>query len=106
MARRDPSGALDAYTRALALWQGMAAEDVPLGSTLREVVARLTDHYLCVVEEHAEIQRSAAPGCSERCTPPCPAGSPSAILHKLRCRPLLAGQLVKAILVLQLREAG
>ncbi|MEO3891696.1 transposase family protein [Nonomuraea sp. B5E05] len=28
------------------------------------------------------------------------------ILHKLRCCPLLAGQLVKAILVLQLREAG
>lgn len=28
------------------------------------------------------------------------------ILHKLRCCPLLAGQLVKAILVLQLCEAG
>ncbi|GAA3246431.1 AfsR/SARP family transcriptional regulator [Nonomuraea helvata] len=56
LARRDLSGALDAYTRALALWQGMAAEDVPLGPTLREVVARLTDHYLSVVEEHAEIQ--------------------------------------------------
>ncbi|SDM35215.1 DDE superfamily endonuclease [Nonomuraea maritima] len=28
------------------------------------------------------------------------------ILHKLRCCPLLAGQLVKAILVLQLRDAG
>lgn len=28
------------------------------------------------------------------------------ILHKLRCCPLLSGQLVKAILVLQLREAG
>ncbi|WP_433436895.1 BTAD domain-containing putative transcriptional regulator [Nonomuraea sp. CA-141351] len=56
LARRDLSASLDAYTRALALWQGMVAEDVPLGPTLREVVARLTDHYLSVVEEHAEIQ--------------------------------------------------
>ncbi|MFI7135558.1 BTAD domain-containing putative transcriptional regulator [Nonomuraea sp. NPDC050153] len=56
VGRRDLSTALDAYTRALALWQGMAAEDVPLGPTLREVVARLTDHYLNVVEEHTEIQ--------------------------------------------------
>ncbi|MEV0228235.1 BTAD domain-containing putative transcriptional regulator [Nonomuraea sp. NPDC050786] len=56
LARRDLSGALDAYARALALWEGMAAEDVPLGPTLREVVARLTDHYLSVVEEHAEIE--------------------------------------------------
>ncbi|MFI7637297.1 BTAD domain-containing putative transcriptional regulator [Nonomuraea sp. NPDC049400] len=56
LARRDLSAALDAYTRALALWQGMPAEDVPLGPTLREVVARLSDHYLSVVEEHAEIQ--------------------------------------------------
>ncbi|MFG6198146.1 BTAD domain-containing putative transcriptional regulator [Nonomuraea sp. JJY05] len=56
LGRRDLSTALDSYTRALALWQGMAAEDVPLGPTLREVVARLTDHYLSVVEEHADIQ--------------------------------------------------
>ncbi|MET7338845.1 BTAD domain-containing putative transcriptional regulator [Nonomuraea sp. NPDC005650] len=56
VGRRDLSTALDSYTRALALWQGMAAEDVPLGPTLREVVARLTDHYLNVVEEHTEIQ--------------------------------------------------
>lgn len=56
LARRDLHAAQDAYTQALALWEGMAAEDVPLGPTLREVVARLTDNYLGVVEEHAEIQ--------------------------------------------------
>ncbi|GAA2306397.1 BTAD domain-containing putative transcriptional regulator [Nonomuraea roseoviolacea subsp. roseoviolacea] len=56
LARRDPGAALDAYGRALSLWEGMAAEDVPLGPSLREVVARLTDRYLGVVEEHTEIQ--------------------------------------------------
>ncbi|MBN6057485.1 tetratricopeptide repeat protein, partial [Nonomuraea sp. RK-328] len=56
LARRDPGAALDAYGRALSLWEGMAAEDVPLGPSLREVVARLTDRYLSVVEEHTEIQ--------------------------------------------------
>ncbi|MEU6715990.1 BTAD domain-containing putative transcriptional regulator [Nonomuraea sp. NPDC046802] len=56
LARRDLSAALEAHTRALELWQATAAEDVPLGPTLREVVARLTDQYLSVVEEHAEIQ--------------------------------------------------
>ncbi|TMR90921.1 AfsR/SARP family transcriptional regulator [Nonomuraea basaltis] len=56
LARRDLSAAEEAFTRALALWDGTAAEDVPLGPTLREVVARLTDHYLGVVEEHADIQ--------------------------------------------------
>ncbi|MGP3916691.1 AfsR/SARP family transcriptional regulator [Nonomuraea sp. 10N515B] len=56
LARRDLSAAEEAFTRALALWGGTAAEDVPLGPTLREVVARLTDHYLGVVEEHADIQ--------------------------------------------------
>lgn len=56
LARRDLGAALDAYSRALSLWEGMAAEDVPLGPTLREVVARLTDRYLGVVEEHTEIQ--------------------------------------------------
>ncbi|NUW43086.1 AfsR/SARP family transcriptional regulator [Nonomuraea rhodomycinica] len=56
LARRDLGAALDAYSRALSLWEGMAAEDVPLGPSLREVVARLTDRYLGVVEEHTEIQ--------------------------------------------------
>ncbi|MGW5686445.1 BTAD domain-containing putative transcriptional regulator [Nonomuraea sp. NPDC003754] len=56
LARRDLSAAEESFTRALALWDGTAAEDVPLGPTLREVVARLTDHYLGVVEEHADIQ--------------------------------------------------
>ncbi|NUW30598.1 tetratricopeptide repeat protein [Nonomuraea sp. SMC257] len=56
LARRDLGAALDAYSRALSLWEGMAAEDVPLGPSLREVVARLSDRYLSVVEEHTEIQ--------------------------------------------------
>ncbi|MEU0572559.1 BTAD domain-containing putative transcriptional regulator [Nonomuraea sp. NPDC005983] len=56
LASGDLGIAQDAYDRALALWGGMAAEDVPLGPTLREVVARLTDRYLAAVEEHAEIQ--------------------------------------------------
>lgn len=56
LARRDLDTAQDAYTRALALWRGTAAEDVPAGPTLREVVARLTDQYLSAVEEHTEIQ--------------------------------------------------
>ncbi|MEU7750015.1 BTAD domain-containing putative transcriptional regulator [Nonomuraea sp. NPDC049158] len=56
LAKRDTNGAEEAFTRALALWEGTAAEDVPLGPTLREVVARLTNHYLGVVEEHADIQ--------------------------------------------------
>ncbi|MEV6158058.1 BTAD domain-containing putative transcriptional regulator [Nonomuraea sp. NPDC052129] len=56
LAKRDTSAAGEAFTKALALWEGTAAEDVPLGPTLREVVARLTNHYLGVVEEHADIQ--------------------------------------------------
>ncbi|MEU4696816.1 AfsR/SARP family transcriptional regulator [Nonomuraea dietziae] len=56
LARRDLGAAEEAFTRALALWDGTAAEDVPLGPTLREVVARLTEHYLGVVEEHADVQ--------------------------------------------------
>ncbi|MFJ2031608.1 BTAD domain-containing putative transcriptional regulator [Streptosporangium sp. NPDC087985] len=56
LAGCDPGAAQDAYTRALALWRGVAAEDVPLGPTLREVVARLTDQYLSAVEEHTELQ--------------------------------------------------
>ncbi|SNS76172.1 DNA-binding transcriptional activator of the SARP family [Streptosporangium subroseum] len=56
LARRDLDTAQDAYTRALALWRGPAAEDVPAGPALREVVARLTDQYLSAVEEHTEIQ--------------------------------------------------
>ncbi|WP_283138246.1 AfsR/SARP family transcriptional regulator [Rhizohabitans arisaemae] len=54
--RRDLRGAEDAFARGLALWEGSAAEDVPLGHTLREEVARLTDGYLSVVEEHTEIR--------------------------------------------------
>ncbi|WP_162641591.1 BTAD domain-containing putative transcriptional regulator [Streptosporangium sp. 'caverna'] len=56
LARGDLDTARDAYTRALALWRGTAAEDVPTGPALREVVARLTDQYLSAVEEHTEIQ--------------------------------------------------
>ncbi|GAA0918351.1 AfsR/SARP family transcriptional regulator [Nonomuraea longicatena] len=56
LAARDLGAAQDAYTRALELWDGTAAEDVPAGPMLREVVARLTDRYLYAVEEHAEIQ--------------------------------------------------
>ncbi|GGK99309.1 SARP family transcriptional regulator [Planomonospora parontospora subsp. parontospora] len=56
LAGRDLSAAEESFTRALELWDGPAAEDVPLGPTLREVAARLTDHYLGVVEEHADIQ--------------------------------------------------
>ncbi|MFI6505084.1 BTAD domain-containing putative transcriptional regulator [Nonomuraea typhae] len=55
LARHDPVAAQDAYARALELWRGPAAEDVPLGPTLREVVARLTDQYLSTVEEHTAI---------------------------------------------------
>ncbi|MGN9837113.1 BTAD domain-containing putative transcriptional regulator [Nonomuraea sp. H19] len=56
LARHDLRAAEEAFTRALALWEGTAAEDVPLGPSLREVIARLTDHYLGVIEEHADIQ--------------------------------------------------
>lgn len=56
LARQDLGTAQDAYARALALWRGTAAEDVPLGPALREVIARLTDQYLSAVEEHTEIQ--------------------------------------------------
>ncbi|SEG98049.1 DNA-binding transcriptional activator of the SARP family [Nonomuraea solani] len=56
VARQNLSAAEEAFSQALRLWEGTAAEDVPLGATLREVVARLTDHYLGVVEEHADIQ--------------------------------------------------
>lgn len=56
LGRRDLDTAQDAHTRALALWRGTAAEDVPTGPALREVVARLTDRYLSAVEEHTEIQ--------------------------------------------------
>ncbi|MEU0483352.1 BTAD domain-containing putative transcriptional regulator [Streptosporangium sp. NPDC006013] len=56
LTRRDLGTAQDAYARALALWRGTAAEDVPLGPTMREVVARLSDQYLSAVEEHTEIQ--------------------------------------------------
>jgi DNA-binding SARP family transcriptional activator len=56
LTARDLGAAQDAYTRALELWDGTAAEDVPAGPMLREVVARLTDQYLYAVEEHAEIQ--------------------------------------------------
>ncbi|MFF5208606.1 BTAD domain-containing putative transcriptional regulator [Streptosporangium sp. NPDC000396] len=56
--RGDLDVAQDAYAQALALWRGTAAEDVPPGPTLREVVARLTDQYLNTVEEYTEIQLS------------------------------------------------
>ncbi|MFI6817784.1 AfsR/SARP family transcriptional regulator [Nonomuraea sp. NPDC050328] len=56
LARRDLAAAGAAFASALELWDGTAAEDVPLGPTLREVVARLTTGYLGVVEQYAEIQ--------------------------------------------------
>ncbi|GAA3145427.1 BTAD domain-containing putative transcriptional regulator [Planomonospora alba] len=56
LARRDLSTAEESFARALQLWDGPVAEDVPPGPTLREVAARLTDHYLSVVEEHADLQ--------------------------------------------------
>ena len=65
LAKRDTSAAEQAYTQALALWEGTAAEDVPLGPTLREVVARLTNNYLGVVEEHADSSSPSA-GTSSR----------------------------------------
>lgn len=70
LARRDLVTAQDAYTRALALWRGGAAEDAPLGPTLREVVARLTDQYLSAVEEYTEIQLAL--------------GSPTTAVRRLR----------------------
>ncbi len=54
--RGDLETAHDEYAKALALWRGMAVEDVPLGPALREVVAHLTDHYLNTVEEFTEVQ--------------------------------------------------
>ncbi|KAB8195895.1 hypothetical protein FH608_010425 [Nonomuraea phyllanthi] len=55
-ARRDLRGAEDAYGRALGIWRGSPAEDVPLGPALRNVVAHLTDRYLTTVEEHVDVQ--------------------------------------------------
>nr|WP_052317124.1 BTAD domain-containing putative transcriptional regulator [Streptosporangium roseum] len=90
LARRDLVTAQDAYTRALALWRGGAAEDAPLGPTLREVVARLTDQYLSAVEEHTEIQLAL--------------GSPTTAVRRLReligrypLRERLYGQLMVAL---------
>ncbi|PRX60138.1 DNA-binding SARP family transcriptional activator [Nonomuraea fuscirosea] len=45
-----------AYARALGMWHGAPAEDVPLGPALRTVVADLTDRYLSTVEEHIDVQ--------------------------------------------------
>ena len=80
----------DAYTRSLALWRGTAAEDVPTGPALREVVARLTDQYLSAVEEHTEIQLAQ--------------GRPMATIKRLRelirqhpLRERLYGQLMVAL---------
>nr|WP_051865077.1 BTAD domain-containing putative transcriptional regulator [Streptosporangium roseum] len=90
LARRDLVTAQDAYTRALALWRGGAAEDAPLGPTLREVVARLTDQYLNAVEEYTEIQLAL--------------GSPTTAVRRLReligrypLRERLYGQLMVAL---------
>lgn len=90
LARRDLVAAQNAYTRALALWRGRAAEDAPLGPTLREVVARLTDQYLSATEEYTEIQLAL--------------GSPMAAAERLReligqhpLRERLYGQLMVAL---------
>jgi DNA-binding SARP family transcriptional activator len=54
--RKDLRAAEDAYDRALGIWRGTPAEDVPLGPALRNVVAQLTDRYLGAVEEHIDVQ--------------------------------------------------
>ncbi|MFB4270455.1 BTAD domain-containing putative transcriptional regulator [Nonomuraea sp. GTA35] len=54
--RGELEAAHDEYAAALALWRGTPVEDVPLGPSLREVVAHLTERYLSTVEEFTEVQ--------------------------------------------------
>ncbi|GAA3654975.1 hypothetical protein GCM10022224_017570 [Nonomuraea antimicrobica] len=56
LSRRDLRAAEDAYDRALGIWRGTPAADVPLGPVLRNVVADLTDRYLSTVEEHIDVR--------------------------------------------------
>ncbi|WP_327104871.1 AfsR/SARP family transcriptional regulator [Nonomuraea glycinis] len=56
LVRKDLRAAEDAYERALGIWRGTAAQDVPLGPVLRDVVAQLTDRYLSTVEEHLDVR--------------------------------------------------
>jgi DNA-binding SARP family transcriptional activator/tetratricopeptide (TPR) repeat protein len=56
LAQADLTAANEAFTAALALWRGAAAEDVPLGPMLGEVVARLTERYLATIEDHVEVE--------------------------------------------------
>jgi DNA-binding SARP family transcriptional activator len=56
LAQADLTAANEAFSGALELWRGAAAEDVPLGPMLGEVVARLTEQYLAVVEDHVEVE--------------------------------------------------
>ncbi|MFC5834832.1 AfsR/SARP family transcriptional regulator [Nonomuraea insulae] len=54
--RGELEAAHDEFAAALALWRGTPVEDVPLGPSLREVVAHLTERYLSTVEEFTEVQ--------------------------------------------------
>ncbi|ALG11491.1 hypothetical protein AOZ06_35620 [Kibdelosporangium phytohabitans] len=56
LAQSDLTTAADAFEEALALWRGPVARDVPLGPVLGETVTRLTELYLAVAEDYAELQ--------------------------------------------------
>jgi DNA-binding SARP family transcriptional activator/tetratricopeptide (TPR) repeat protein len=54
-AARSLGAAENEFAAALALWRGTMAEDVPLGGTLRTVVARMTEQHLTMAEDHADV---------------------------------------------------
>ncbi|ONI74738.1 hypothetical protein ALI144C_38680 [Actinosynnema sp. ALI-1.44] len=56
LIRSDLGTAAQAFGEALGLWRGPAASGVPLGPVLGETVARLTEQYLAVAEDYAEVQ--------------------------------------------------